>query len=81
MSILLAAPLKGLLDEVLLSFNEGFTSEPAVEVRVGGHLEARMWEQEAADVGEAGVDVFTDILKLLVLILFHLIASVQKEPR
>lgn len=49
-----------------------FTFEPAVEVRVGGHLEAGVRQQEAADVGEAGVDVFPDVLQLLVLVLLHL---------
>lgn len=48
------------------------TSEPAVKVRVGGHLEAWMWEQEAANIGEARVDVLADILQLLVLVRFHL---------
>lgn len=38
-----------------------------------------MWEQEAADVGEAGVNVFADILQFLVLILFHLIISTQEN--
>lgn len=41
-------------------------------MRVGGHLEAGVGQQEAADVGEAGVDVFPDILQLLVLVLLHL---------
>ena len=48
------------------------TFEPAVEVRVGGHPEAGVWEQEAADLGEAGVDVLPDVLQLLVLVLLHL---------
>lgn len=48
------------------------TLQPAIEVWVGGHLEARMRQQEAADVGEAGVDVLPDILQLLVLVLFNL---------
>lgn len=38
------------------------TSQPAIKVRVGCHLEARMWQQEAADAGEAGVDVLPHIL-------------------
>lgn len=41
-------------------------------MRVGGHLEAGVRQQEAADVGEAGVDVFPDVLQLLVLVLLHL---------
>lgn len=36
---------------------------------VGGHLEAGVRHQEAGDVGEAGVDVFTYVLQLLVLVL------------
>lgn len=31
-----------------------------------------MWQQEAADVGEAGVDVLPDVLQLFVLVLFYL---------
>lgn len=38
------------------------TSQPAIKVRVGRHLEARMWHQEAADAGEAGVDVLPHVL-------------------
>lgn len=38
------------------------TIQPAIKVRVGGHLEARMWQQEAADVGEAGVNMLPHIL-------------------
>lgn len=48
------------------------TSQPAVKVGVGGNLEARMWQQEAADVGEAGVDVLPYILQLFMLVLFYL---------
>lgn len=44
-------------------------------MRVGGHLEAGVRQQEAADVGEARVDVFPDVLQLLVLVLFHLKAD------
>ena len=51
------------------------TSQPAVKVRVGGHLEARMRQQEAADVGEAGVDVLPHVLQLFVLVLLHLSAE------
>lgn len=53
-----------------------FTFESAVKVRVGCHFEARVWQQEAADVGKTGVDVFSDILQLLMLVLFHLNTSV-----
>ncbi len=49
-----------------------FTFELSVKVRVGGHLEAGVRQQEAADVGEAGVDVFPDVLQLLMLVLLHL---------
>lgn len=52
--------------------NVCFTSEPSVKVRVGRHLEARVRQQEAGDVGEAGVDVLPDVLQLLVLVLLHL---------
>lgn len=31
-----------------------------------------MWQQEAADVGEAGVNVLPHVLQLFVLVLFHL---------
>ena len=48
------------------------TFKPAVKVRVGCHLEPRMWQQEAADVGEAGVDVLPYVLQLFMLVLFHL---------
>lgn len=48
------------------------TFQSAVKVGVGGHLEARMWQQEAADVGEAGVDVLPYVLQLFMLVLFHL---------
>ena len=48
------------------------TSEPAVELRVGGDLEAGVRQQEAADVWETGVDVFPNVLQLLVLVLLHL---------
>jgi len=41
-------------------------------VWVGGHLKARVWEEEAADVRKAGMDVFPDILQFLMLVLFHL---------
>lgn len=54
------------------------TSEPPIKVRVGGHLEAGVRQQEAADVGEAGVDVFPDVLQLLVLVLLHLNADVSR---
>lgn len=39
---------------------------------VGGHFEAGVRHQETGDVGEAGVDVFTYILQLFVLILWDL---------
>lgn len=45
------------------------TCDPAIKVGVGGHFEAGVGHQEAGDVGEAGVDVFTHILQLLVLVL------------
>lgn len=48
------------------------TSEAAIEVGVCCYLEAWMRQQVAADVGEAGVNVFPDILQLLVLVLLHL---------
>lgn len=38
-------------------------------MRVGGHFEAGVRHQEAGDVGEAGVDVFTHVLQLFVLVL------------
>jgi len=44
-------------------------------VRVGGHLEAGVGQQEAADVGEARVDVLPDVLQLLVLVLLHLVTD------
>lgn len=50
----------------------GRTSQPPVEPGVGGHLEAGVRQQEAADVGEAGVDVLPDVLQLLVLVGLHL---------
>lgn len=46
---------------------------------VGGHPEARVRQQEAADVGEAGVDVFPDVLQLLVLVLLHLNTDVDRD--
>ena len=46
--------------------------ESAVKVGVDGHLEARVGQQEAVDVGEAGVDVFPDSLQLFVLVLLYL---------
>lgn len=52
-----------------------YTCEPPIEMRIGGHLEARVRQQETADFGEAGVDVSADILELLVLVLFHLNTS------
>lgn len=48
------------------------TFQSSIKVRVGGHLEARMRQQEAADVGEAGVDVLPHVLQLFVLVLLHL---------
>ena len=48
------------------------TFQSSIKVRVGGHLEARMRQQETADVGEAGVDVLPYILQLFVLVLLHL---------
>lgn len=58
-----------------------FTSEPPIEVRVGGHLEAGVRQQEAADVGEAGVDVLPHILQLFVLVLFHLCQQTTKHSQ
>lgn len=49
-------------------------------MRIGGHLEARVRQQETADFGEAGVDVSADILELLVLVLFHLQSFIQEAP-
>lgn len=57
------------------------TCEAAVEVRVGGHLQAGVRQQVAADVGEAGVDVFPDVLQLLVLVLLHLDKDVNVSAR
>lgn len=48
------------------------TSQPAVKDGVSGHLEARVRQQEAADVGEARVDVLPHVLQLLMLVLLHL---------
>ena len=48
------------------------TSQPAIKVWVGGHLQAWVWQQEAANVGEARVDVLPHILQLFVLVLFYL---------
>lgn len=48
------------------------TCESAIKVGVGGHLEAGVGQEEAANVREAGVDVLPDILQLLMLVLFHL---------
>lgn len=48
-------------------------------MRVGGHLQSGVWQQEAADVGEAGVDVFPDVLQLLVLVLLHLDRDVNVQ--
>lgn len=45
------------------------TCDPPIKVGVGGHFEAGVGHQEAGDVGEAGVDVFTHVLQLLVLVL------------
>lgn len=51
------------------------TSESAIELGVGGHFEARMWQQEAFNFGETGVDVLPHILQLLVLVLLNLSAG------
>lgn len=48
------------------------TSQPAIKVRVGGHLEAGMRHQEATNVGEAGVNMLPHILQFFMLVLFHL---------
>lgn len=56
------------------------TSQPAVKVGVGGHLEARVGQQETVDVGEAGVDVLPHVLQLFVLVLLHL-SSAESELR
>ena len=45
------------------------TLKSAIEVWVGGHLEAWVGHQKAGDVGEAGVDVFPHVLQLLMLVL------------
>lgn len=58
-----------------------FTCEAAVKVWVGGHLQAGVRQQEAANVGEAGVDVFPDVLQLLVLVLLHLNRVVNIHTR
>lgn len=44
------------------------TFKSSIEVWVGGHFESGVRHQEAGDVGEAGVDVLTDVLQLFVLI-------------
>ena len=44
----------------------------ALERRAGGHFQARMGQQEAGDVGEAGVDVLPHGLQLLVLSILDL---------
>lgn len=49
-------------------------------MRVGRHLEARVRQQEAGDVGEAGVDVLPDVLQFLVLVLLHLDADAGTLP-
>ena len=48
------------------------TPESTVKVWVGGHLEARVGLEEAADVGETRVDVLPHVLQLFVLVLLHL---------
>lgn len=48
------------------------TPQSAVKAWVSGHLESRVWQEEAGDVGEAGMDVFPHVLQLLVLILWDL---------
>jgi len=45
------------------------TYDPSIKVGVGGHFKAGVRHQEAGDVGEARVDVFTHVLQLLVLVL------------
>lgn len=45
------------------------TFNSSIKVWVRGHFEARVWHQEAGDVGEAGVNVFTHVLQLFVLVL------------
>ena len=50
----------------------GLTIELALERRAGGHFQARMGQQEAGDVGEAGVDVLPHSLQLLVLSILDL---------
>lgn len=55
------------------------TFQSAVKVGVGGHLEARVRQQEAVDVGEAGVDVLPHVLQLLMLVLLHLSPADQSH--
>lgn len=48
------------------------TSQPAVKFWVSSHLQARMWQQEAVDVGETVLDMISHILQLFMLIMFNL---------
>ena len=45
------------------------TYNSSIKVWVGGHFEAGVRHQETGDVGEAGVDVFTHVLQLFMLVL------------
>ena len=44
------------------------TFQPSIKVWVGGHPQARMRQQEAGDLVEAGADVLADLLELWVLL-------------
>lgn len=47
---------------LIMLVSRSLTSQPAIKIRVGRYFEARMRHQEAADVGEAGVDVLPYVL-------------------
>ena len=56
----------------IISKELDLTMELALERRAGSDLQARMRQQEAGDVGEAGVDVLPHGLQLLVLSILDL---------
>lgn len=53
----------------MFELSYSLTPQSAVKVWVCGHLESRVWHEEAGDVGEAGMNVFPYVLQLLMLIL------------
>ena len=54
-----------------------YVAQPAVEAGVGGHVEARVGQQEPVDPVEAAVDVLPQGLELGVLVVRHLQALLQ----